>query len=77
MQEGGIETYNYSVSKNIECNFNNEKYNCVVLERIQPDSNRKTTYYLAEELDYMFLKIIDKSENRTNKLELKEILSFG
>ncbi len=77
MQEGGIETYNYSVSNNIKCDFNNEKYNCVVLDRIQPGSTRKTTYYLAEELDYMFLKIIDESEEWTNKLELKEILSFG
>ena len=77
MQEGGIETYNYSISNKIECDFNNKKYNCVVLDRIRPNSNRKTTYFLAEELDYMFLKIIDESEDSTVKLELIEILSFG
>ncbi len=77
MQEGDIETYNYSISNNIECDFNSKKYNCVVLDRIRPNSSRKTTYFLAEELDYMFLKIIDETEDSTVKLELIEILSFG
>ena len=34
-------------------------------------------YYLAKELDFMFIKIIDSSPDKINKLELKEVLSFG
>jgi len=48
-----------------------------MLERIKEGSSRKTTYYLAEELDFMFIKITDVSEEKKNTLELKEILSFG
>jgi hypothetical protein len=32
---------------------------------------------MVKELDFMFLRIIDMSPERVNKLELKEILSFG
>ena len=47
------------------------------LERSREGTQRIVKYYLAKELDYMFVKIIDTSPDRTNKLELKEILSFG
>ena len=57
--------------------FKEKVYNCSILERLREGSSRKTTYYLAKELDYMFLKITDVSEDWTNTLELKEILSFG
>ena len=48
-----------------------------MLDRIKVGSSRKTTYYLAEELDFMFIKITDVSDEWVNTLELKEILSFG
>ena len=52
--------------------------NCMkVLERSRNGSNRKVRYFLAKELEYMFIKVIDVSPERTNTLELKEILSFG
>ena len=57
--------------------FSNKKYNCYVIERTQENSKRKVVYYLAEGLEFMFLKIIDSSPERINKLELREILSFG
>ncbi len=77
MKEGGIEKYNYKVLNTTLCSFKQSDYKCVVLERFQKGSTRKTTYYLAEELDFMFIKITDVSEEWTNTLELKEILSFG
>ena len=77
MQEGGIEKFDYKVTGIEECKFKEKIYNCSILERIREGSSRKTTYYLAKELDYMFLKITDVSEDWTNTLELKEILSFG
>ena len=60
-----------------KCIVNKEQYNCLVLERYRNESNRTVKYYLAEELDFMFVKIIDKNPDRTNTLELLEILSFG
>ena len=77
MENGGYKTYSFILVNNEECQFNNKKYNCYVVERIQENSQRKVVYYLAEGLEFMFLKIIDSSPERTNKLELREILSFG
>ena len=77
MQKGNIEKYNYVVTGKSACEFNEIDYNCIILERVRDGSNRKTTYYLAEELDFMFLKITDEGDDWKNTLELKEILSFG
>ena len=77
MQEGGVEKFDYIVTGTEKCEFKEKVYNCSILERLREGSSRKTTYYLAKELDYMFLKITDVSEDWTNTLELKEILSFG
>ena len=77
MKEGGIEKYDYLVSDITTCLFDESRYTCVVLDRIRVGSSRKTTYYLAEELDFMFIKITDVSGEWENTLELKEILSFG
>ncbi len=77
MEKGGYKTYTYSFVNNEECYFDNQKYNCHVYERTQENSKRKVTYYLVKEFEFMFLKIIDMSPERVNKLELKEILSFG
>ena len=77
MEEGGFKKYHFEV-KNIEtCVVNNIEYKCKILERSREGTQRIVKYYLAKELDYMFVKIIDTSPDRTNKLELKEILSFG
>ena len=77
MKEGGIEKYDYLVSDITTCSFGVSRYTCVVLDRIKVGSSRKTTYYLAEELDFMFIRIKDVSDEWENTLELKEILSFG
>ena len=77
MEEGGIEKYDYLVSDITKCSFGESRYTCVVLDRIKVGSSRKTTYYLAEELDFMFIRIKDVSDEWENTLELKEILSFG
>ena len=76
-KKGNIEKYNYVVTGKSACEFNEIDYNCIILERVRDGSNRKTTYYLAEELDFMFLKITDEGDDWKNTLELKEILSFG
>ena len=57
--------------------FDNKKLNCIIVERSRIGSERTVKYYLAKELEYMFTKIIDSSPERTNKLELKKILSLG
>tara|TARA_B100001057_G_scaffold264477_1_gene264677 strand:+ start:346 stop:1023 length:678 start_codon:yes stop_codon:yes gene_type:complete len=77
MEKGGYKTYSYSFLNKEECYFDKQKYECLIYERTQANSKRKVTYYLVKELEFMFLKIIDVSPERVNKLELKEILSFG
>ena len=77
MEEGGSKLYEFNVVGLEECIFNGESLQCVVLERSRLNSNRKVTYYLAEELEHMFIKIIDASPERTNTLTLLEVLSLG
>ena len=77
MEEGGSKLYEFDVVGLEECIFNGESLQCVVLERSRLNSDRKVTYYLAEELEYMFIKIIDASPERTNILTLLEVLSLG
>ena len=77
MEEGGSKSYEFNVIGLEECNYNSEKLQCVILERSRLNSNRKVTYYLAEELEHMFIKIIDVSPERTNTLKLLEVLSLG
>ncbi len=77
MENGGSKIYTYTVTKNEKCTVNKTKYNCTILERYRKDSDRVVKYYLAKELDFMFIKIIDASPDKINKLELKEVLSFG
>ena len=77
MEEGGSKKYNFIVKGEEECLFDNKKLNCIIVERSRIGSERTVKYYLAKELEYMFTKIIDSSPERTNKLELKKILSLG
>ena len=77
MEEGGSKLYEFNVVGLEECIFNGESLQCVVLERSRLNSDRKVTYYLAEELEHMFIKIIDASPERTNTLTLLEVLSLG
>ena len=77
MEEGGSKSYEFNVVGLEECIFNGETLQCVLLERSRLNSDRKVTYYLAEELEHMFIKIIDTSPERTNTLKLLEVLSLG
>ena len=52
-------------------------YECIVLKRIRETDSRETFYYIAKDLNYMFLKINDKGEDRNQTLTLLEILSLG
>ena len=77
MEEGESKLYEFNVVGLEECIFNRESLQCVVLERSRLNSDRKVTYFLAEELEHMFIKIIDASPERTNTLTLLEVLSLG
>jgi len=59
------------------CILQEKKYECVILKRYRDSDDRVTTYYLIPELAYMFYKVIDESPEEYQKLELKELLSFG
>ena len=77
MENGDYRLYEFNIVGNEDCIFNNEKLQCIVLERSRLNSKRKVTYYLAEELEHMFIKIVDVSPERTNTLKLLEVLSLG
>lgn len=77
IESGVIEENIYKIIGNETLFVNGQSFDCVVLSRIRKNENRETTYYLAKKLEYMFIKIIDSSPDRTDKLELKELLSFG
>ena len=77
MEKGGSKSYEFNVIGLEKCIFNGEILQCVILERTRSNSDRKVTYYLAEELEHMFIKIIDASPERTNTLTLLEVLSLG
>ena len=46
-------------------------------KRYRESDERVTRYYLIPDLKYMFFKVIDRSLDEYQKLELKELLSFG
>tara|TARA_Y100000816_G_scaffold19023_1_gene12399 strand:+ start:2101 stop:2781 length:681 start_codon:yes stop_codon:yes gene_type:complete len=77
MQTGDYKEYDFEVIGSEMCFFNEEKTNCIVLQRSREGSDRKVTYFLMEKYEYMFLKIIDINPERKNTLNLEEILSFG
>ena len=77
MENGDYRLYEFNIIGNEDCIFNNEKLQCIILERSRLNSKRKVTYYLAEELEHMFIKIVDVSPERTNTLKLLEVLSLG
>ena len=60
MQQGGSKKY-FKVKSVQDCIFNESTFSCHIVERVRDGSRRKVQYYLAEELEYMFIKILDKS----------------
>jgi hypothetical protein len=77
IESGEIQSNLYEISGKETLIFNDVDYECIVLKRIRETDSRETFYYIAEDLNYMFLKIIDKGEDRNQTLTLLEILSLG
>jgi hypothetical protein len=77
IESGEIKSNLYEISGKETLIFNDVDYECIVLKRIRETDSRETFYYIAEDLNYMFLKIIDKGEDRNQTLTLLEILSLG
>ena len=77
MQKGGYEQYLFNLIATEKCEFDDEEYQCHIVERTNQDSKRVINYFIIKELGYIFLKITDEEEGVINKLELKELLSLG
>ena len=77
IKNGAVEDNFYKIVGEEICNIGSKEYECIILKRQRKKESRETLYYLAPELGYMFLKIIDTGPERTQKLELLEILSLG
>ena len=77
METGESQENLYELDGEDVCILQEKNYECVVLKRYRDSDDRVTTYYLIPELAYMFYKVIDESPEEYQKLELKELLSFG
>lgn len=77
IRTGESENNYYKIIGNEKCSSKNNEYDCIVLKRVREREGRQTLYYLAPELGYMFIKIVDTGPERTQTLELIEILSLG
>jgi hypothetical protein len=77
METGEIQENFYELDGEAICTLQDKNYDCVILKRFRESDDRITTYYLIPELAYMFYKVIDESPKEYQKLELKELLSFG
>ena len=77
MPTGEIQQNFYALDGEEICEIQGKEYICVLLKRYRESDERITTYYLIPDLKYMFFKVIDRSPDEYQKLELKELLSFG
>ncbi len=77
METGESQENLYELDGEDVCILQGKNYDCVILKRYRDSDDRVTTYYLIPELAYMFYKVIDESPEEYQKLELKELLSFG
>ena len=77
MKTGEIQENLYELDGEEICTLQGKDYDCVILKRYRESDDRITTYYLIPELAYMFYRVIDESPKEYQKLELKELLSFG
>jgi hypothetical protein len=77
MATGEIQQNFYELDGEEICEIQGKEYICVLLKRYRESDERVTTYYLIPDLKYMFFKVIDRSPDEYQKLELKELLSFG
>ncbi|MBL6817839.1 MAG: hypothetical protein ISQ64_00345 [SAR86 cluster bacterium] len=77
IKTGEIKKNFYTLDGEETCILNGKNYNCVLLKRFRESDNRTTTYYLIPELDYLFYRIVDQIPEGYQKLEIKELLSFG
>jgi len=77
METGESQENLYELDGEAICTLQDKNYDCVILKRFRESDDRITTYYIIPELAYMFYKVIDESPEEYQKLELKELLSFG
>ena len=77
METGEIQENLYELDGEEICTLQGKDYDCVILKRYRESDDRITIYYLIPELAYMFYRVIDESPKEYQKLELKELLSFG
>lgn len=77
IESGKVEENFYEVVGKEVFTFNEIDYECIKLKRIRETDDRETIYYIAPDLNFMFLKIVDTGQDRNQTLELIEILSLG
>lgn len=79
LENGELESYQYTVDGVKTIEFKDELYDCMVIKRIKldSDSNKVTLYFISKDLGYMFIQVQESSEKREQELQLIELLSLG
>ena len=73
LKTGAIEANNYKVVENGEFEVEGTNYPCIIVERIRPQDDRTTRYFLAPDLDYLIIKVEDEDQDGDTSLELKKL----
>jgi len=73
LKTGAIEANNYSVVGNGSFEVEGTDYPCIIVERIRLQDNRTTRYFLAQDLNFLIIKVEDEDQDGDTMLELKKL----
>ena len=74
LKTGAIEANNYQVIGDGSFEVNGINYSCIIVERIRPQGDRTTRYFLAPDLNHLIIKVEDKDQDGDTILKLKKLL---
>ena len=73
LKTGAIEANNYKVVNNGSFEVEGINYPCIIVERVRPQDNRTTRYFLAPDLNHLIIKVEDQDQDGDTMLELKKL----
>ena len=73
LKTGAIEANNYEVVNNGSFEVEGINYPCIIVERVRPQDNRTTRYFLAPDLNHLIIKVEDQDQDGDTMLELKKL----
>ena len=73
LKTGAIEANNYKIVDSDSFEVDGTVYPCIIVERIRLQDNRTTRYFLAQDIDYLIIKVEDEDQDGDTMLELKKL----